>query len=99
MDSLTVDRQHDGAHGAYVATVAGIHGDARLHYRHESPGVIAAVHTETPDALRGRGVALKLVERLVEDARSEGTRIHALCSYVDHQREKHPEWADVFVTP
>jgi hypothetical protein len=99
MDSLAIDRQNDGTRGAYVGTVAGIHGDARLHYRHESPGVIAAVHTETSDALRGKGIALKLVERLVEDARSEGTRIHALCSYVDHEREKHPEWADVFVTP
>jgi predicted GNAT family acetyltransferase len=99
MDSVTIDRQDDGTHGAYAGTVAGIDGEARLEYRHESANVIAAVHTETPEALRGKGIALKLVERLVEDARSEGTRIHALCSYVDHERKKHPEWADVFVTP
>ena len=98
MESLTIDRQNDGARGAYVATITGIEGDARLAYRDEGSGVIAAVHTETSDGLRGKGVALKLVERMVEDARTEGIRILALCSYVDHERQKHPEWADVFVT-
>jgi hypothetical protein len=97
MESVHIERQHDGSRGTYIATVPGIDGTARLAYRQERPGVIAAVHTETSDALRGKGVALKLVERMVEDARNERAKIRALCSYVDRERQKHAEWADVFI--
>jgi predicted GNAT family acetyltransferase len=80
-----------------VGAVSGIEGEARLVYRHERPDLIVAVHTETSGALRGKGLAVKLVERLVEDARSQGVKVRALCSYVEHEQQKHPEWADVFV--
>ena len=98
MEQVQIERQNEGGRGTYVATVPGIDGAGRLAYRQESPGLIAAVHTETSDALRGKGVGVKMVERMVEDARAEGTKILALCSFVDHERETHPEWADVFVT-
>ena len=97
MESVHIEHQHDGSRGTYVATVPGIDGTARLTYRQERPGIIAAVHTETSGALRGQGIALKLVERMVEDARNEGAKIRALCSYVDRERRKHAEWADVFI--
>ena len=32
----------------------------------------------------------------VEDARAEGFKIIPLCPYVNAQRRKHPEWADLF---
>lgn len=97
METLKIERQDDGTTGAYVASVPGIEGEGRLVYRKEGSGVIAAVHTETPESLRGKSVGLKLVERMVEDARKEGTKIRALCSYVAHERKKHEDWADVFV--
>ncbi len=49
-----------------------------------------------PDAFRGKGVGRALVTRMVEDARAEGFKIFALCPYVKAERQKHPEWADVF---
>jgi predicted GNAT family acetyltransferase len=97
MESLTIERKEDGGRGTYVATVAGIEGDARLVYRYEAPDVMAAVHTQTSGELRGRGIALKLVERLVEDARREGMRVRAVCSYVERERRNHEQWADVFL--
>ena len=97
MLEVIIERQDEGNRGTYVGNVADLGGVARLAYRREGEGVIAAVHTEASDELRGKGVALKLVERMVEDARSEGTKIQALCSYVEHERQEHPEWADVFV--
>jgi len=33
---------------------------------------------------------------MVQDARAEGVKIHALCPFVDAERRKHPDWADVF---
>jgi predicted GNAT family acetyltransferase len=49
-----------------------------------------------PEALRGTGAGLRLVERLVADARAEGFKIMPLCPFVNAQRARHPEWADVF---
>jgi uncharacterized protein len=97
MESVNIERHEEGGRGTYEATIPGLDGTARLQYRRESQGLIAAVHTETPHGMRGKGVGLKLVERMVDDARQEGARIRALCSYVDHERQKHGDWADVFV--
>jgi predicted GNAT family acetyltransferase len=59
--------------------------------------MIIADHTGVPDTMRGMGVAKALATRLVEDARAEGVKIMALCPYVNAERRKHPEWADVFI--
>ena len=48
-----------------------------------------------PPALRGQGIAARLVEALIEDARSEGFKIIPTCSYVAAQFDRHPEWADL----
>ncbi len=61
-----------------------------------SPKLIIADHTAVPDSFRGTGAGLALVSRLVADARAEGVRIMPLCPFVNAQRKKHPEWADVF---
>lgn len=82
--------------GRYVASV-GEHAFAgELTYRRAAPDRVIANHTEVPPHLREHGIALKLVQRLVADARAEGFTIVPACSYVDAQRRRHPEWADVF---
>ena len=45
--------------------------------------------------MRGRGIAGKLVEALIDDARSEGFKIIPSCSYVAAQFKRHPEWVDL----
>lgn len=83
--------------GSYVAVLPGMPGKARLEYSREPQSrLLIAEHTETPVEFRGRGVALALVQRMVEDARRDGVRIRAQCSYVERERQRHPEWADVF---
>jgi uncharacterized protein len=53
---------------------------AEMTYRRE--GAVAIIdHTEVLPALRGRGVARKLVDAAVEWARSNGIRLEATCSY------------------
>jgi predicted GNAT family acetyltransferase len=94
----TIERQDYKTRGTYVATVPGVHGIARLNYKRERPDLIVAEHTESSESLRGTGAALALVERMVEDARKEGVKIYALCTYVEQERREHPEWADVFAT-
>ncbi|MBN8293194.1 N-acetyltransferase [Rhodobacter sp. NTK016B] len=70
--------------------------EAELTFSIVSPTLIIADHTGVPDSFRGTGAGKALVERLVADARAEGVKIVPLCPFVNAQRARHPEWADVF---
>ena len=88
-----ITREITGTKGRYVLRENG--AEAELTYSILSPERIIADHTGVPDAMRGTGAGLRLVERLVTDARAEGVRVVALCPFVRAQARKHPEWADV----
>ncbi|MDN3712640.1 GNAT family N-acetyltransferase [Paracoccus cavernae] len=45
--------------------------------------------------MRGQGVAEAMVHQLVSDAHNESIRILPLCTYVQAQFARHPEWEDV----
>jgi uncharacterized protein len=96
---INIDRQDYRTRGSYVATVSGMHGIARLGYRRERDDLIVAERTEVSPQLSGLGVDRALLERMVEDSRREGVKIYALCSYVNDERQRHPEWADAFYVP
>lgn len=93
---LTITREVSGSKGRYLARKDG--AEAQLTWSITTPHLIIADHTEVPEAFRGMGVGLALVERLVADARAEGVKIVPLCPFVNAQRKRHPEWADVFQT-
>ena len=93
---VIIRREDKKVRGRYVATVPGIEGEAELTYTRAGEHLIIAEHTEAPDAFRGLGLGRKLVTRLVQDAREQGFKIVPNCPYVDAERRKHPEWADVF---
>lgn len=60
-----------------------------------APGKVVITHTETPPALRGRGIASRLVQGALEQIRAEGLKVVAGCSFVVDYLAKHPEFADV----
>lgn len=88
-----IAREHGETKGRYWAVIDG--QEAELTYSILSPQTIIADHTGVPEALRGSGIGLMLVERLVADARAEGVKIVPLCPFVKAQAARHPEWADV----
>ncbi|WP_127104776.1 GNAT family N-acetyltransferase [Pararhodobacter zhoushanensis] len=90
----TVTREVAGTKGRYVIRKEG--DEAELTYSITTPHLIIADHTGVPDSFRGTGAGLALVQRLVADARAEGVKIIPLCPFVNAQRKRHPEWADVF---
>ena len=92
--SITLERH--GAKGRYVAVVYGVEEPAELTFSIVNDNLIIADHTGVPDSMRGMGVGKFLVERLVEDSRQKQVKIIPLCPYVNAQRQKHLEWADVF---
>lgn len=58
-------------------------------------GKVIITHTETPHALRGRGIASRLVQGALEQIRADGLKVVAGCSFVVDYLDKHPEFADV----
>ena len=94
MDEVSITRHGDDRRGEYHAHVAGAKAIGRLTWK-ERGGVRVADHTLVPKEIGGRGVALKLVEALVADARQQGFRIEPACSYVAAQFDRHPDWADL----
>lgn len=94
LPKITLEK--DGTKGRYIAEVIGISGAAELTYSVVNDHLIIADHTGVPDSMRGMGIGIQLVERLVAEAREKQHKIIPLCPYVNAQRQKHPEWADVF---
>jgi predicted GNAT family acetyltransferase len=60
-----------------------------------SPGVMTLFHTLTPPALRGRGLAAKVVEAALDFARREGLKVIPLCWYVSGHINAHPKLRDL----
>ena len=60
-----------------------------------APGTVIITHTETPRALRGRGIASQLVQGALERIRADGLKVVAGCGFVVDYLRKHPEFADL----
>jgi uncharacterized protein len=60
-----------------------------------TPAAVVLTHTETPPALRGRGIASDLVKGAIELIRADGRKVRAGCSFVADYLERHPEHADI----
>jgi len=60
-----------------------------------APGVVIITHTETPRALRGRGIASQLVHGALELIRADGSKVIAGCGFVVDYLRRHPEFSDL----
>jgi uncharacterized protein len=60
-----------------------------------TPKAVVITHTETPRALRGRGIASELVKGALELIRTDGRKVIAGCGFVADYLRKHPEYADL----
>ena len=60
-----------------------------------TPQTIIITHTETPRALRGRGIASELVKGALEMIRADGHKVIAGCGFVVDYLSKHPEYRDL----
>ena len=96
MNEPSITREDGPTKGRYIARIDGIDAEAQLTYSRSGPELIIADHTEVPDVFRGKGIGRLLATRMVEDARKDGVKIRALCPFVNAERTKHPDWADVF---
>jgi len=60
-----------------------------------APGTVIITHTETPAALRGRGIGSQLVAGALALIRADGNKVVAGCGFVADYLAQHPEWRDL----
>lgn len=94
MSEPEITLQEDGSKGRYSIR-AEDGAEAEMTFVRSGADTIIIDHTLVPDAFRGQGVGLKLVQRGVDDARAAGKKIIPLCPFAAAQFKRHPEWADV----
>jgi predicted GNAT family acetyltransferase len=57
--------------------------------------VLQLIHTEVPEALRGRGVAASLAQSALDWARENHVKVDVICESVAAYLKKHPEYSDL----
>ncbi|MEE3155938.1 MAG: GNAT family N-acetyltransferase [Pseudomonadota bacterium] len=97
MVGLTITRHETATGGEYRAHPADSEALGQLTWTTQAgnPAVHRADLVLVPSEIGGRGIAGRLVEAMVADARENHFRIEPLCSYVVAAFARHPEWADV----
>jgi predicted GNAT family acetyltransferase len=73
----------------------GVEGGVAFANYRVTPSTVIITHTETPRALRGRGIASELVRGALELIRADGLKVVAGCGFVVDYLSKHPEYADL----
>ena len=61
----------------------------------DTPQAVIITHTETPRALRGRGIASDLVKGALDMIRADGRKVIAGCGFVVDYLHKNPQFADL----
>ena len=59
--------------------------------------VLALLHSEIPEALRGSGVASTLAQTALDWAREHHMKVDVVCPFVAAFLENHPEYSDVIL--
>ena len=90
---MGIEIRHEAETQRFVAEVDG--SEAVVQYGQPDVETIDLFRTFTPEALRGRGVAGRIVEAALEYARAEGLRVVPTCPYVARFIEKHAEYQEL----
>lgn len=77
----------------YLEDNSGI--TSELTYTLQDNGIMIIDHTETRPALEGKGLASKLVKKIVDHARENNFKIDPLCPFAEVQFDLHKDYRDV----
>lgn len=91
---MQITREDNITEGVYRAEVEGSAKPAELTWQARGSTRIVD-HTFVPPEARGKGIAMALVEAIVEDARAKGFTIEPQCPYVEAAFRRNAQWADV----
>ena len=91
MSDVTITYEDGPTKARYVARAQGHAEEAELTVSKMSDRAIIVDHTFVPEALRGLGIAGKLAERVIADARAAGQTIVPLCPFFKAYAVRHTE--------
>jgi hypothetical protein len=89
--------RHEPEQHRFVAELDG-GALALLEYREVGGGALDYYRTFVPRELRGRGVAGRLVEFALDDARRRGFKVRPTCPFVAKVIAARPDYADLVDT-
>lgn len=96
LPKMSGDIIHEPQNNRFILRLDGHEQAAFITYTPiDGGGVYDVDHTFTPPAMRGKGVAGKLVRKVISFARENELKIIPTCSYVVTYFERHPEDKDV----
>jgi len=61
----------------------------------KGPGTVSFTHTETFDGHKGQGLAGRMIDRALRDARAEELAVVPFCSFVSDYIAQHEEFRDL----
>lgn len=61
----------------------------------ERGNIITLIHTESPEELKGRGVATALIEKTLHYLKDNSYALVPLCPLVFAYIKRHPDWIDI----
>lgn len=70
-----------------------------IEYERPEPGLFVLTHTIVDPALRGRGLAARLVEHVLAWLAPRELRLDAQCSYAARHLQRHPAWLRLTAPP
>jgi hypothetical protein len=59
--------------------------------------VLALIHTEIPESLRGTGIASTLAKTALDWARENHMKVDVVCPFVAGYLQTHPEYSDLIL--
>lgn len=97
-EPIEVAREESDGRGAFFVERGGARL-AEMTYSRAAPDLVIIDHTEVNEALRGLGVARRLLDTAIAWARETKTRVIATCPYAKSQFDKDPSIRDVLAGP
>lgn len=82
---------HDARLRKFYCVIDG--QEAHLNYSDSGDGSLDFYHTYVPSALRGQGIATRIVKEAVKYATEQHSRVVPSCWYVALFFKRHPEYA------
>ena len=97
MSQEDVSVSNEGARQRYEIAVGGQLAGF-VQYR-AVPGALELVHTEVLPQYEGRGIAGRVAQFALDDARRQGRQVLPSCSYIARYIERRPELQDLLAGP
>jgi uncharacterized protein len=95
---MTYTYEDDGTKGILYLMDADLTA-GHLEYHHDEPARFVIDYIEVSPEFRGQGVARRLLDRFVDDARSQQRRIVPVCGVARKMMQAGEQYQDVFESP